>query len=91
MAKLVVNSLVVARYEWKAQTFKAKVLARAKRTDTTSTICFVTVDSKKVEGVSKFYSDIHMIGKHYLIRAMSQRDVKRHYTVSNSMETVAMN
>ena len=39
--------------------------------------------SKKIVP-SKYYSDIQMIGKHYLIWAKDK--VKRHYTISNCME-----
>ena len=46
----------------------------------------VTMSLKEsVPGVSLFYSDLSMIGKHYLLQSVGNHKVKRHYTISNSM------
>lgn len=38
-----------------------------------------------VDGVQDFYSDVQMIGKHYLVRSLFKKNVHRQYTIANSM------
>ena len=37
-------------------------------------------------GLRKHYSDISIIGKHFLVKSLKKSGVKRHYTVSNCMQ-----
>ena len=43
------------------------------------------VDNKPQINWRNWFSDIQMIGNHYLLYSQSQKDVKRHYTICNVM------
>ena len=49
-----------------------------------STITFKS--QEPVVGLKSFHSDIQMIGRHYLVRDINHKHVKRHYTISNCMQ-----
>lgn len=45
---------------------------------------FKTLDGLAVENFKKFYDDIGMIGKHYLVSSSRIPDKPRHYTICNT-------
>lgn len=72
-----------------ARTFDCVIVDRHKVNGFANTITFRTHDQTK--GVKSFYSDISMIGKHYLVRMTTMPKVKRHYTISNCMKKEVFN
>ena len=44
-----------------------------------------STDHKDVKNWRNWFSDVQMIGKHFLIYSRSIPDVKRHYTICNCM------
>jgi hypothetical protein len=47
--------------------------------------CFQTMDSKPVENFRDWHSGLEMIGKHYLVCSVEHPNVKRHYTICNTL------
>ena len=78
------NGLIVAKLTRNASNFTAKIIDKTKINNKTTT--FTLKMDKHVPGVSLFYSDLSMAGKHYLVRSLAHPSVLRHYTVSNSMK-----
>ena len=84
IARMVVNTLVIARLTSNAPVTKAKIQERTKVNDFAQTITFKGV--QPTPGVKRFYKELTFIGKHYLVYLESRPEVKRHYTVSNCMK-----
>eukprot|EP00347_Sterkiella_histriomuscorum_P018114 403346733 len=87
VARLVVNSLIIGRLEKKVPTFQAQIVERTKVNEVTQTIRFQA--AQPIEGLKQYYKDLSMMGKHFLVRSMKNRSVRRHYTVSNCMQKEA--
>jgi len=51
----------------------------------TATFVMNTTDNHVVKDWRNWFSDIQMIGKHFLIYSQAIKDVKRHYTICNVM------
>lgn len=84
IAKRIVNSIVYGRLEKPASIFTATIQKRHPVNSSVQTVTFAT--SSPVVGLKKFYSDINMIGKHFLVRSLNNKHINRHYTVANCME-----
>jgi len=85
IARCIVNSLAIARLEEKAKTFTCRIAAQHEINNTTT--CFTL----RAEGPEQKFrlpasNDIGAIGRHFLIRSMSQPTAKRHYTVCTCMK-----
>jgi len=57
---------------------------------TTGTVFFELTD-KKAKGLKTFYKGLTMNGKHFKIRSLLNKDVHRHYTISNTMDPKVYN
>jgi hypothetical protein len=84
---MVVNTLVIGRLVVKAPKAICRISEKIPLNSSTSTITFKAVEV--VKGVSNYYSDLQMIGRHFLIRALNNRKLKRHYTIANCMRKEA--
>lgn len=47
---------------------------------------FIFKGEQKRQGLQKYYSDVQMIGKHFLVHHNKKHAVKRHYTICNCLE-----
>ena len=68
---------------------RVRVRNRFPINSTTSTITFNCLTQGK--GIKRYYSDISMIGKHFLVTAETNMNVKRHYTICNCMKSEVYN
>mmetsp|Transcript_33937 Transcript_33937/g.25007 ORF Transcript_33937/g.25007 Transcript_33937/m.25007 type:complete len:160 (+) Transcript_33937:1146-1625(+) len=87
IAKRIVNGLIVGKLEQPAAKFQGTVVEKTDVNGATAVFKF-KVEGKqegKGKGPQTFYSDIDMIGRHYLLNAVDNPRVKRHYTISNVM------
>lgn len=86
---MIVNDLIVGIYE--AQTKPSTVIGRVqiKKThmwnESTGTIFLEQKDKKPHESFKSFYPGVSMIGKHFKLRSLFNKDVHRHYTLCNTM------
>lgn len=62
-----------------------RIVKKTKMNKDTSTFCFETIDSKPVSNFHYWFEDLNMIGRHYLIAAVSNPNLMRQYTVCNTM------
>jgi hypothetical protein len=48
----------------------------------------ITLQSRngEIKGLKKYYQGIEDMGKHFLVKSLTNKNVKRHYTISNCME-----
>ena len=53
-----------------------------------NTAAFTFKADKRMTGIKRFYSDIQMIGKHFLIYNERKPRVKRQFTICNALEDV---
>ena len=83
IARMTVNTLIVSHFIRKVAVVHANVSKRASINSTTQSITFQT--DQVVPGVSNFYRDIQMIGRHYQIRSLRNLKLRRYYTISNCM------
>jgi hypothetical protein len=95
VARMIINDLIVANYEddIPPNTLVCKQI-KENSTDNrqsgltqntnTSTILLQSVDHQK--HFQSYYSDLRMIGKHFMIRSFANINVTRHYTICNVME-----
>ena len=81
---MILNSLVVGRLIQKVPTIIAEIDSKHPVNKSVSTITFKA--HEPVKGLKSFHSDIQMIGRHYLVRDINHKNVKRHYTISNCMQ-----
>lgn len=58
--------------------------------DTTSTFTFTHKDHKHVHNLKRWYSDLGMIGRHFLVSSKRHPKIKRHYTICSSMRPELM-
>eukprot|EP00347_Sterkiella_histriomuscorum_P019560 403341168 len=84
VARAVVNQLIIGKLNIKAPKFI--IQAVGKYPLNSSTTCFVFRSHTKVPGISKYYGDIQMIGKHYLISSLDQFVIRRQYTITNCLQ-----
>jgi hypothetical protein len=68
---------------------RVNVKSRVPINSTTSTITFHCLTQAK--GIKRYYSEIDMIGKHFLVTSESNINVKRHYTICNCMKSEVYN
>ncbi len=68
-ARNVVNSLVVGQIVREAPEFICRIVNKTKVNDFTLTVTFRA--TKKISGLRLFHSDITMLGKHYLVKKMT--------------------
>ena len=47
---------------------------------------FTFESESKREGLQTYYSDLSMMGKHFLVYHPQKKNIKRHYTICNSLE-----
>ena len=59
-------------------------------TDTTFTFTFTHRDHKHVNNLRKWYSDLRMIGRHFLVSSKRHPKIKRHYTICSCMRPELM-
>lgn len=53
--------------------------------EATATFVMQASNNRPVQNWRNWFSDIQMIGKHFLLYSSAVRDVKRHYTICNVM------
>ena len=58
--------------------------------DSTSTFTFTHKDNKVVHNLKRWYSDVSMMGRHFLVSSMRHPRIKRHYTICSSMRPELM-
>jgi hypothetical protein len=87
IARRICNGLAVAHLGETTSTFKASLVSVDMINKTSATVSMSLPES--VKGVSLFYSDLSMIGKHYLLQSVGNHNIKRHYTISNCMHKEA--
>ncbi|CDW80902.1 cytochrome b5-like heme steroid binding domain containing protein [Stylonychia lemnae] len=87
MARYIVNGLIVAQLDNLATSQVANMRIKSSNNvnKLTQTIIFEREDNQQV-GFQRYFKDIQMIGRHYLVRSIKNKQVKRHYTVANCME-----
>lgn len=79
--------MLVARLEREAPQFLARInKERTKELVSGQTRTFMFEMDAKIEGVQKYYSNIQMIGKHYLMNELDQPMLRRHYTICNVLD-----
>ena len=54
--------------------------------NTTTTFKFQHVDNLISKGLKKWYNNIDMIGRHFVVYSETHPEIKRHYTVCNTMQ-----
>jgi hypothetical protein len=84
IARLQVNTIIVGRLATKAHVANTKIVERYPVNSFTQTILFRS--DQTISGVMPYYSDIQMIGKHFLVRNIKKPRVKRQYTLCNCMK-----
>ena len=52
----------------------------------TKTFTFTHIDEVVVPNFKKWYFDLSMIGRHFLVYTESDPHTKRHYTICNTMQ-----
>ena len=63
---------------------RVKITEKAPINNTTSTITFSALTQAR--GIKRYYSDLSMIGKHFMINPESNLNLRRHYTICNCMK-----
>eukprot|EP00347_Sterkiella_histriomuscorum_P007376 403349177 len=81
-----INKLIVARLINEAPEFIGKIVAKDEVVRN-QTFTYTFQMKFQVSQVQKYYEDLNMIGKHFLINEMFEPRVKRHYTICNVMES----
>jgi hypothetical protein len=78
--------MVIGILERKIDLGKYKIMETSQVNSDSSTFVFKSVTKELVfTNVKKFYPDVQMIGRHFLIWAESKPLVKRQYTIANCM------
>ena len=54
-------------------------------TDQTFTFTFTQKDNSVVHNLKRYYSDLAMMGRHFLVSSKRQPRIKRHYTICSVM------
>jgi len=54
-------------------------------TDTTFTFTFTQKENNPVHNLKRWYSDLGMMGKHFLVSSKRFPKIKRHYTICSCM------
>lgn len=67
----------------KEETFRISDKARV--TDSTFTFTFTQKDNMAVHNLKRWYSDLAMMGRHFLVSSKRFPKIKRHYTICSSM------
>ena len=67
------------------QDTKCTVLRRYNISPVTATFVMNTTDNRSIKDWRNWFSDVQMIGKHFLIYSQAIKDIKRHYTICNVM------
>lgn len=67
------------------QDTKCTVLCRYNISPVTATFVMNTTDNRSIKDWRNWFSDVQMIGKHFLIYSQAIKDIKRHYTICNVM------
>ncbi|CDW89749.1 cytochrome b5-like heme steroid binding domain containing protein [Stylonychia lemnae] len=91
IARYIVNGLIIAQLDTQVipEVANMRFSSSSYVKTLTQTIVLEREDGKEV-GFHKFFKDIQMIGKYYLVRKRFRRQfVNRHYTVANCMEPKA--
>jgi hypothetical protein len=86
IARRIVNGLIVARLGKKVNTFSASIIEKTEVNKSTATYTFQIENA--VDGVQDFYSDLQMVGRHYLVSSLFKDKVHRQYTVANCMRKI---
>ena len=85
VARKMVNSMIVARLDREAPKVTAIVKAKHKVNSTTATFEFKITEKDKEFKVPSL-DDYSQFGRHYLLMALDNQRVKRHYTLSSVMK-----
>jgi hypothetical protein len=83
IARIVMNSLIVAKLQRNVPRFACKILERHEVNSFVQTLTFRANNVQP--GMRTYYANISEIGKHYLVRRIQEPKVNRHYTISNCM------
>lgn len=85
---LVFRKLAIARLVYKndgAPKFSANLAARKEIVSNVFTVTFGM--ERRIPGVQSYYSDLDLIGRHYLVWSKDLKDKKRQYTICNVLDT----
>ena len=58
--------------------------------NTTSTFLFRLKTEQKVKGLKKWYGNLDMIGRHFVVSSDDALEEKRHYTICNTMQPAVL-
>lgn len=89
-ARQVVNKLAVAQLVREPETILCtldNVDSRFASTSKSTRTVFLNAinKSKKYPQVKRYYNDLSILGKHYLVRSLGNARIFRHYTIANCM------
>jgi len=62
-----------------------RISNKARVTDSTSTFTFTQVENITVHNLKRWYSELAMIGRHFLVSSRRFPKIKRHYTICSTM------
>ena len=60
-------------------------------TDSTFTFTFTQVENIAVQNLKRWYSDLAMMGRHFLVSSRRFPKIKRHYTICSTMRPELLN
>jgi len=58
--------------------------------NTTNTFLFRLKSEQKVKGLKKWYGNVNMIGRHFVVSSDDALEEKRHYTICNTMQQTVL-
>jgi hypothetical protein len=85
VARSIVNSLAIAKLIKPSETFEGRITSKHVVNKTTK-VFTLEITTPNVDYQVPPSTSIETIGKHYLMRSLSNRNVRRHYTVSSCMK-----
>lgn len=62
-----------------------RISDKARVTDSTFTFTFTQKDGAAVHNLKRWYSDLAMMGRHFLVSSKRHPKIKRHYTICSTM------
>ena len=69
---------------------KMRITAVTPVNNTTSTFLFRLKNEQKVKGLKKWYGNVNMIGRHFVVSSDDALEEKRHYTICNIMQPAVL-
>ena len=84
IARRIINTLIIGRLEENAKLFTAKIQHKTPVNSNVSTF-IMQIEGPDPNFILPSSTDIHSIGKHFLVRSYTRPNVRRHYTLSTCM------